>query len=176
MFTHASLFRTLLLLGLCFAGHAQAVSIEYRASDLPDAVGQADRWRYAYRVSGNFAAFTGFNVFFDPTLYGALEDPPPAPNAQWTALTVQPDDALPAAGFYTAIAQQDGASLADDFTVDFVWRGTGTPAGQPYEVFDDSFNVVGIGQTSPFGAPAIPEPGSLLLLAGALGLLACRRG
>ncbi len=72
------------------------------------------------------------------------------------------------------IPAQDNTSLANSFPVSFVWLGTGTPGAQPFEVFDADFFVIDTGSTSPFGAPAIPEPGSLLLVAGALGLLGWR--
>lgn len=173
-FTQRFVSRALLLAALSLSAPAHAVTIEYQASDLPNAVGDPDLWRYVYRVTATFAAFSGFNVLFDPKLYSQLQDPPPAPNAQWNVLTAPPDATLPADGLYTAIAQQASASLADAFTVDFVWLGAGAPAAQPFEVFDDSFNIIATGQTVAPGASAIPEPGSLLLLAGALGLLARR--
>lgn len=175
MGTRGSFWRLLALIASLLGTQAQAVSIQYEANDLPDSVAGQDLWRYVYHLTGAFSAFTGFNVLFDPTLYGSLEDPPTAPNADWMSSTSQPIPSLPADGQYTAIAQQDNASLADPFTLSFVWLGTGTPGPQAFEVLDDSFNVLANGVTSPFGAPAIPEPGSLLLMAGALGWLGCRR-
>jgi len=174
MATRGFSWRLLALTTWLLGTQAQAVSIQYEAGDLPDTVVGQDLWRYVYHLTGSFPAFTGFNVLFDPTRYGSLEDPPAAPNAEWTVLTSQPIPSLPADGQYTAIAQQDNASLADPFAVSFVWLGTGTPGSQPFELLDDSFNVIANGFTAPFGTPAIPEPGSLLLVAGALGLLGWR--
>lgn len=167
-------WRFLALTAWLFSAQVQAVSIRYQASDLRVTVSGQDLWRYVYQVSGNLTAFSGFNVLFDSTLYGSLEDFPVAPNADWISSTSQPVSSLPADGLYTAIAAQDNASLADPFTVSFVWLGTGTPGAQTFEVFGADFLVIETGSTSPFGAPAIPEPGSLLLVAGALGLLGWR--
>ncbi len=167
-------WRFLPLTALLLGAQVQAVSIDIKYDALADTSAGQDIWRYSYRVNGNFAAFTGFTVLFDSTLYGSLEDPLPAPNPmEWLSSTIQPTFGA-ADGLYTAIAQKDDAALADPFTVRFVWLGTGTPGPQSFEVFDDGFNVIDTGSTSPFGAPAIPEPGSLLLVAGALGLLGWR--
>lgn len=172
MFKKGFFWRFLPLTALLLGAPVQAVSIQYKLEDLVDTSAGQDLWRYSYHVGGSFTAFTGFNVLFDSTRYDQLEDSPPAPNADWISSTISP--VLGADGLYTAIALQDNASLAYPFTVSFVWLGTGTPGSQPFEVFDDGFNVIDSGSTSPFGAPAIPEPGSLLLVAGALALLGWR--
>ena len=172
MYRKGFFWRFLPLTALLLGAQVQAVSIQYDVEDLPDTVVGQDLWRYVYHVTGSFAAFTGFNVLFDSTLYDQLEDPPLAPNAEWMISTIPPVSG--ADGLYTAITQQDKPSLADPFTISFVWLGSGTPGAQRFEALDDSFNVIATGATSPFGSPAIPEPGSLLLVAGALGLLGWR--
>lgn len=147
---------------------AQAVEIQFVAQDLADVTSGQDLWRYVYRVTGSFAAGSGFNVLFGPT-YGALEDFPTAPNGDWMTSTTPPFAG--ADSLYTAIAQSDPPSMVDPFVVRFVWLGTGTPGSQPFEVFDDQFNVVAQGQTVRPGTTSVPEPGSLLLIGGALALL-----
>src|SRR5262245_57145916 len=115
----------LLLLGLLLNPlRAEAATIQFTAVDLPDAIQDQDLWQYAYRVSGyNFAANFGFSVFFGPTLYTALQDPPPPVNGDWGLLTLQPDSGLSADGLYDALALVDGASTASLFTLQFVWLG-----------------------------------------------------
>ena len=54
---------------------------------------------------------------------------------------------------YDALALVNNASLANAFVVDFIWRGTGTPGSQPFEIFDDTFAVIDEGTTT-----TIPEP------------------
>ncbi len=122
-----------------------------------------------------FSAGQGFDIFFDPTLYRLLQDPPPAVNAGWDVLVLQPDPLLPDAGRYDALAVVNGPSLSDLFTLNFVWLGTGTPGAQPFEVFDASFHVIASGQTSPAGQPSpVPEPATLTLVAVGVGVLATR--
>ncbi|MBX3670122.1 MAG: hypothetical protein KF778_17105 [Rhodocyclaceae bacterium] len=149
-----------------------AASIQFTPVDLPNVTPGFDLWQYEYSVSGNFVAFGGFNLLFSPTLYAQLENPPPAINADWFASTLEPDPGLPADGLYSATALIGSPSLADKFIVSFVWLGNGTPGAQPFEVFDDSFNITESGRTRTPGQP-VPEPGTLGLLAGAL-LLARR--
>jgi len=101
----------LLVVGLCCMllappGNAWATTILFTATDLPDALGPGgDLWQYSYMVSGfTFPANFSFSVFFAPNLYSDLEDPPPAVNADWDIITVQPDTILSDDGFYDALA------------------------------------------------------------------------
>ena len=169
--------------GLGFAAPSFPVSISFTATDLPDAVVGEDLWRYSYTVSGSFAAFEGFNLLFTPDLYGQLQDPAPAPNSDWSVLILdQPNQGLPADGIYRALALVGNPSLADPFTVDFVWLGgPRTPGDQPFEVFDETFVSVPDRceppscSTVPPGGTQVPLPGTLaLLVAGALALAARR--
>src|SRR5205807_5157582 len=50
-------------------------------------------------------------------------------------------------------------SLSNLFNIRFVWLGTGTPASQPFTVYDTNFSTLSSGQTSP-----VPEPATPLLL------------
>ena len=45
-------------------------------------------------------------------------------NADWDVIAVQPDPALPADGFFDALALSPGASLSDPFAIAFVWLGS----------------------------------------------------
>ena len=149
------------------AAEAQATTIHYEATDLTDVVGGEDLWRYAFTLSDfPHGADYGFTIVFDLTLYTQLEDPPPAVNADWDPITIQPDLLLPDDGYYDALALAATPSLDDPFVVDFVWLGTGTPGAQPFGVYDPTFAFIETGTTA-----ALPEPTTAALLALALGLL-----
>jgi hypothetical protein len=166
----------LFLIFLAFPGSAQATTIQFTATDLSDALGPGgDLWQYSYVVSEfAFPMNDDFGILFSPSLYRDLENPPP-PVTDWDILTLQPDPALPADGLYDALALVDNASLANMFTVRFVWLGgsSTTPGSQPFTIteFDAQGNfvrVVETGQTT----SAVPEPGTFVLLGiGLVGLL-----
>ena len=139
--------------------------IIYNATDLADTTPGEDLWRYSYGVSGvAFFADQGFNVSFDRNLCTKLESPPPPVNADWDPLTIQPDLALDSDGFYDAQATRDNPSLANPFTLKFVWLGTGTPAAQPFTIYNADFSTREQGVTA-------PEPSAVALLGAGLGML-----
>lgn len=166
------------LLLLCFAFFlpvARAGTITYLATDLTDTTPGQDLWQYRYLLSGfSFGLNSGFDIFFplsDGYLFGDLENDPPEPNPDWDVLSVQPDTNLPADGFLDALALTNSPSLAAPFTITFIWRGTGTPGSQPFEIFDDTFTVIDEGGTVPAGGTPVPEPTSALLFLSGVALL-----
>jgi hypothetical protein len=159
----------LLSLAFLVSASASAVSIRFSVLDLPDTSPGDDLFRYDYTLTDfAYAAGFGFSVLFDPGLYAFLESPPPAVT-DWDILSLQPDPALPDEGLYDALAQVDGPVVLSGFSVEFVWRGPGSPGAQPFVVYDPAFGTVESGNTLP-----IPEPGTLALLAS--GLAALRAG
>lgn len=165
-------FLTLLILmpGLPAAGQA----ILFQAIDLTDVVEGSDLWRYEYRVSGyEFLADTGFAVYFDPASYSDLQSPPPFVNSDWDVLVVQPDLAIPDRGFYDALSIRlgpGGASVADPFVIDFVWRGIGQPDSQDFEIYSliPEYQVVASGTTAAVPEPAVAVAMAALVLGWAL--------
>lgn len=163
---------------------AHATAISFEAADLADITAGEDLWRYRFLVSEfTFPENVAFEILFDPALYRDLDDPPASVNADWDILSVQPDPGVPDPGRYSALALMGGASLADSFTLGFVWLGApGTmPGAQTFEIneFDAQANFIRtleVGRTTPV-APieAVPEPGSLILTVTGLAVLACRR-
>lgn len=151
---------------------AFAISIVYEATNSTDTTPGEDLWQYTYWLSDySFDTDYGFTVYFDYQLYSNLEDPPPTVNSDWDPIVWQPDPSLPDDGAYDALALVDNASLADPFTVSFVWLGSGNPGDQYFEVYDPSFNTVASGQTAP-----VPEPATFLLIAtGLLGFAGFRK-
>jgi len=156
---------------------AGAITIGFEAIDLDDGLGPGgDYWEYQYAVSDHvFAENTGFAIAFDPDLYSDLQDPPPFVNADWDILVLQPDPGIPDDGVYDALALVDEASLADMFTLRFVWLGVGSPGSQAFSVneYDEQgffVQTLASGTTTP-----IPEPVTGSLLAFGLALLAASR-
>ncbi|MFO1429492.1 MAG: PEP-CTERM sorting domain-containing protein [Candidatus Competibacteraceae bacterium] len=167
---------------LALPAMANALTIQFTATDLTDTTLGQDLWQYSYTVSdGPVNANDGFTIYFDYHLYSDLQDPPPVPNGDWDPETGPTSISPPANGLYDALALVDGASLADSFTVAFVWLGGAgtTPGSQPLETYTctdltcSTVDVTGSGVTV---SSAIPEPSALaLLLTGLIGL-GVRRG
>ena len=171
-------YLTMILVGLLTLGTAvlaNATVINYTATDLTDVNPDKDLWQYSYTVSDNaFAADTGFTIYFDLSLYDFLDPDPTAPNGAWDVLTWDPDLSLPDDGAYDAYALVNNASLADMFTVSFIWLGAASsPGSQFFEVYDGlTWSVLEDGYTVAGAAP-VPEPATILLfgtgLAGLVG-------
>src|SRR4051812_36435108 len=90
------------LLGTCCA---LATTIEFEAVNLADVTPGQDLWQYNYFVSGRtFLANQGFTIGFDYHLFTQLQSPPPAINAGWSTIALQPDLNLPDSGSYDALA------------------------------------------------------------------------
>lgn len=160
---------------------AQAAVINFVATNLDNTTPGEDLWEYSYIVSENtFLADTGFTIFFDGNLYGTLDPSPLAPNLDWDVISWLPDPNIPGSGAYDAYALSDGASLADPFTISFVWLGAGTPGAQPFELYSaldpDAFlEILESGTTVPTQTAPVPEPTTILLLsAGLVGLIRMR--
>jgi len=159
------------------ASISSATNITYTAVNLSDVTPGVDLWQYSYAVSGfTFDADYGFTVYFDETLYSDLANP--SANADWDPIVLQPVPDLPAAGVYDALALNDVASLADPFTLEFIWLGIGTPGAQPFEVYSldssGALTVLEEGQTTAAAAP-VPEPATMLLFGPGLAALAYAR-
>ena len=166
------IFTALLL--LTFGVHSSRAQgkIFYQAFNLTDSTPGQDLWRFSYTVSGfDVQASQGFSVFFTPSLYRQLQSPPPAVNADWNVIAVQPDLVLHDPGFYDAQALRSAPSLANEFNVTFVWLGLGTPGAQPYDIYNADFSTRFSGQTVLVPEPAVP----ILVVIGFLGWLFLRR-
>src|SRR5262245_5448511 len=173
-------FATTVLLSaaiLGFGAPSHAATIRFQATDLADLVAGQDLWRYTYTVSGSFVQFGGFNILFNPNLYRNLQDPPPAVNAQWSPSVIEPAPGLPADGIYTATALVSNPSVADLFSLTFIWLGGAgtTPGPQPFEIFDATFfPPLETGVTAPL-QQSVPLPGTLVLFSVGM-LVLCVRG
>jgi MYXO-CTERM domain-containing protein len=130
------------------------VLIRFQATDLVDQVQGQDLWRYDYQLGAiPLKANEGFTIYFDAARYENLQNPPPVPNGDLDAITIQPDPILQADGFYDVLATVDDPSLAGDFSVSFIWKGSGVPGAQNFEIYNTSFQVIASGVTV-----VVPEP------------------
>jgi hypothetical protein len=158
-----------------FATNLHAAAIQFQVTPLGGAA-----FRYTYSLSGftflvNQNVNQDVDIRFDPALYGTLSNG--VVGSGFSLLLLQPDNPPGTFGDYIALAQVNNPSLAGPFSVDFMFKGTGTPGGaQPFEVdeFDKSGNFLrtvpgGSGLTTPFGPTTVPEPGSFSL--GVVALL-----
>lgn len=164
------LFLLVLAMTLAFSmGTANAIIINYQAIDLEDKKAGEDLWRNIYTVTDYaFAKDTGFEIEFEASNYKNIQAHFPHVNDDWYILTFQPNAFV---GKYDAFALVDNASLADPFTVDFVWLGSGIPTPQNYDVYDvDPSNILELEETRP-----VPVPTTGLLLGTGLVVLTVLR-
>jgi hypothetical protein len=161
------------MLTLGAAGLANASNaISYSAFNLSDVNMGEDLWRYTYTVTGDsFADGTGFAIDFEKSLFVLPEGQQTAPNSDWDVWT-STSSYDPEIAVYDAYALFDNASLADSFSVDFVWTGEAAGPGAQYFVVYDRNNgaVLQNGTTSP-----VPVPAAVWLLGSGLATLAGSR-
>lgn len=162
---------------------AGATTITVSFENSPDAtvIPLEDHWRASFVVSDRpgFEAFSGFDMFFDPSRFGALSALSAPTN--WDVFLTQPDAGLGADGVYEAQASADLSAPTGPFVMGFVWLGPGHPEDVPlpFAIFaaDPPFEVTERGSVVPADAPVgVPAPGSLALISAGLMLLGRRRG
>jgi len=158
------------MLTLGAAGLANASNaISYAALNLADVNMGEDLWRYTYTVTGDsFATGTGFAIDFETSLFVLPELQQTAPNSDWDVWTYT-SSYDPEFAVYDAYALVDNASLANQFSVDFVWAGGAEGPGAQYFVVynQNDGTVLQHGMTAP-----VPVPAAVWLLGSGLAALA----
>ena len=140
-----------------FASVTQAVTITATAVNVADTTPGEDLWQYQYSVSDmSLSAGQSFSIAFDFTLYGNLQSPPLSANAGWNLLSLQPDAAGESDGHFNAQTVEATPSLANPFTLTFVWLGIGIPGPQPFTVYDSNHFPITVGVTIPTNPPSPP--------------------
>lgn len=152
---------------------AWATTIQYSTSHLG-----GTQWRYDYTVTNDSLAVTieEFSLFFANGLYTNLHDASTTPG--WDLLVIQPDPAIPAAGYFDALALSGGilpGAAQAGFAVIFDYLGAGVPPPQAFSLWDPlTFVEIDAGTTAPLVALPLASTG-WLLLAGLLPLAWRRR-
>ena len=145
------------LISFFIAINTHAISIDYELLSLG-----GSRYEYNYTINNNdiSAGVSQFSILFDHNLFDNLqiESSP----ADWDSVVFQPDLSVPDFGVFDTFALLDPIDLGDSlsgFSVSFDWLGTVlSPGIQQFEVFDDNFNVIAIGNTA-----LVPLPGTVIL-------------
>ncbi|WP_088279352.1 PEP-CTERM sorting domain-containing protein [Ideonella sp. A 288] len=164
--------RTAVLGGLlAVTGAANALTISFTTTNLADTTVGQDLWRYNYTLNGAVTQFDVMRLTFDDVLYGTLSNGQPATS---TSLQVQPlvQPAAPTDGSFglRVIGPTTTYNNRTGVSVDFVWKGVGTPGAQPFTLFNQAGTTLQTGTTAP-----VPEPGTYAMMAVGLLLLAARR-
>lgn len=157
----------MLVIALSLPAISQATIINYAATSLG-----GDVWRYDYVIENNTLSdpIAEFTVYFPESLYQNLvvvSSP-----IDWDSIVVQPDPALPADGFFDALSLSSGlmpGALDGVFSVSFTYLGSSIPGIQPFNVYDNSFNLLDSGFTLP--ASPVPEPDTFVMMMLGLALL-----
>ena len=142
---------------------AFATTITFQVTDLG-----GNDWRYDYVVKNDTLTtpIEEFAIYFDLAEYDNLT-PADVP-ADWNALVLQPDPAIPDDGIFDALALVPAAAIGPGsqlagFSVSFHFLGVGTPGTQRFEILDPvTFDVLDFGTTQV--ATSVPEPAIMTML------------
>ena len=155
------LLTVLVLVAAVTVAKADPVGVSFTATQL-----SASQWQYDYTLSGSFTTGEDLAIYF-PSASCADLAALGSGSADWSTFVLQPDSAPPADGEFDLVAQTDTPSLASLFSATFTYSGSGAPGPQTFALYDEAFNQIASGSTSPSDVtPApVPEPSSLVLLA-----------
>lgn len=144
--------------------------------------GTGTRWTVDLTVANDDGApplLSGFTVYFSENLFAGLQLL--ATPTTWDSIVIEPDPAIPDAGFLDSYAVDPADALAPGqsqagFRVAFDYLGQGAPQSLFFEIVDANYAVLASGQSVVTLAPqAVPEPGSIVLAGLALAAL-CASG
>ena len=175
-----------------------AAPIFYTATDLVDEQSGSDLWRYEYFVANESGfALDSFNIIFDIDRYDfnlvatPLGDEVDAADYTtpdgWEGIVFPDDPFLSEDGvfainqiFFDPLTEILATDAITGFSVDFIWRGSGSPGSQSFEAFSsaDPFGLPVVEGMTQLRVPpiAVSEPGTGILAGmGLLALIARRK-
>lgn len=168
----------LLLFVLISINTVQATTIYYEATDLTDTAPGEDLWQYTYHLTDAALIYNDdIGIVFDHELYTVivLKDPP-QPNTDWFAYPIVSPvfpDQTPLDSYFVLQAKVDNPTLADLFTIEFIWLGGAEDPGSQFWAqshFDgDKIIIDAVGITN-----AVPIPSTAVLLLGGMIFLTGR--
>lgn len=172
-------FRTIcravaLATALTMASLDATAGVTYQVVDLVDPDGAPDTRRIDYRIDDPVPNLFGYTLYFDSALFADLQTLSFDTDRFFTETQPVPEFSLD--GLIDMLALADLPAGAG-FSVQFTWLGSGATGAQAYSMYDESFNVIGNGQTrlaTPTPEP-VPEPASAALLVAGLAAMARQR-
>jgi hypothetical protein len=122
----------------------------------------------------NSTPFSEFTVYFSEATSANLELV--ASPSSWDTIVIQPDSAIPAAGFLDGLVADPSDALqlgeaSPQFQVKFDLLTGGVPGALPFEIYDSNFTLLEFGSSVATVTTGIPEPSSVALAIGALFLV-----
>jgi len=179
-----NLIRLALLAGLTF-GSLSAATITYSVTSLGTSTLGNPNFRYTYNLTGAPLALNQeLGILFEVSRYASISNGVALPGTGLDLLLFQPGNPIAAPGRYSLLALVNNPSMIGTFTVDVAYILAGnapTPGAQSYVI--DQFNPQGFfaGQvdsgftTQSQSQFVIPEPGTIILSAAGLALVALAR-
>jgi hypothetical protein len=163
------------LASLAISSPVQA-QLTYTATEL-----SGSTWQYTYSITNSFltTAVDEFTIFSPVGEYSNLKVI--SSPGTWNSIVVQPDPALPSAGFFDAVAVNSGLLAGKSqkgFTEQFTWLGKGTPGPQTFDIVNPkTFSTIFAGVTvRSIGAPEINPVFGGVALTVVFGCIAIVRG
>lgn len=160
---HFAAFLIAVMMSVCLIGNASAVVISVSTVHIA-----GTQWESEYTIYGEDGdpPIREFTIFFDVGNYSNLQLLGAPVN--WDGIVVDPDIALPAEGFFDALALVEAVNpgaILGGFKLGFDYSGPGAPGRQYFEIIDpETFSTLASGFTERETSGSVPEPGTLLLM------------
>ena len=177
----------LAMLAVLSYGCLSAAVVSYTVTNLNMTNGNGQPlYRYIYNLTGApLLANQELDIRFEVTRYAAISNGV-APPSGFDLLLLPVNNPPGADGRYSLLSLVNNPTMIGTFSVDFAFIGSGQPGAQTFFINllnssggfirqDDSGFTVAGSSSSSSGGGSIPEPGTLLLSAAGVALLALAR-